>query len=233
MGYPFHKRFCLGYTWLDEIPNGWRKAFGKQLLKDIKKIGKPYLKKINEHTGKKYKWKDIIFFEQIKEKYGELRLYASTIEEIQKVLDKYELMSSGYCINCGKPARYVTNGWIEYYCEKCFEKFECWEFNEDRNKIPLNKEDTEKYKAKCRLTEEYIPYFTQTDYEFIKEEIFSTEEDAEKRFRELWDNRQEKDNVFIRDYDRDKNIFKIKHEKKHEHKIDYGLDFKKMWGLNN
>lgn len=27
-----------------------------------------------------------------------------------------------YCINCGKPVRYVTRGWVSYICEECAKK---------------------------------------------------------------------------------------------------------------
>ncbi len=125
--YPFWKSRnvfsgkTLGYsfTWYDDIPRGWQIAFGKQLSKDIKQAGKMTRKRLKKHI----KWKDLISFQQIKEKYGELCLYASSSEEIEKVLEKYELLSLGYCINCGKPARYRTKGWIEYYCEDCYIKY--------------------------------------------------------------------------------------------------------------
>lgn len=46
-------------------------------------------------------------------------MYASTPDYIQDILDKYEVLSYGYCICCGKPARYCTSGWISYLCEDC------------------------------------------------------------------------------------------------------------------
>lgn len=124
--YPFYKRynrwtgkFC-GYTYTeyDQLNYGWQKAFGKQMSEDIKKAGKEYRK-----TNHKYvSWKNMIIFTDIKEKYGTLRLYANCIDEIQKVLTKYELLSLGYCIFCGKPTRYVTEGYINYLCEDCLMK---------------------------------------------------------------------------------------------------------------
>ena len=35
------------------------------------------------------------------------------------MIDKYEDLSSITCINCGKPAKYITTGWICPYCEDC------------------------------------------------------------------------------------------------------------------
>lgn len=56
--YPFWKSTnvftgeFLGYdsTWYDDILPGWRKAFGKDLSREIKRVGKKYL---SEHPDKK------------------------------------------------------------------------------------------------------------------------------------------------------------------------------------
>ena len=142
--YPFWKLTnTYSHTWYDNIPEGWQKAFGKQLSNDIKKAGMPFIKK-----GKK--WEQLLSWEQIKEKYGELCLYASASKEIMKVLEKYELLSIGYCIYCGKPARYKTNGWIEYYCEKCLEK-------DYRRYDKYTDEELEVIKKENRLTKKDIP----------------------------------------------------------------------------
>ena len=112
--YPFFKsrnvwtgKFLgYGFTWYDFIPEGWRKAFGKQLCKELR-------------NAWKLSGKEDFFFTQIKEKYGELRLYiASGTDAIYEVLHKYENMSHKYCISCGRPVEYKYG----YYnlCEKCF-----------------------------------------------------------------------------------------------------------------
>lgn len=120
MRYPFWKsrnvwtdRFC-GYGWsmYDWIPEGWRNAFGEELTHDIAEA-------LKADGIKRSKWCDCLQWQDIKEKYGGLRLYAATTDKVQKVLSKYECMSIGYCINCGKPARYRTLGWIEYLCDDC------------------------------------------------------------------------------------------------------------------
>lgn len=114
--YPFLKMYnawngkFMGYkyTWYDDIPEGWQKAFGKQLLEELKSV------LIEESASKDFR------FTQIKEKWGNLRLYTNgTTDKIQTILEKYELLSECYCIKCGKPARYVSIGWVEYYCEDC------------------------------------------------------------------------------------------------------------------
>ena len=80
-----------------------------------------------------------------------------------------------YCIDCGKPARYCTQSWIEYLCEDCFNKIDKYSADADP---AFNK-----YKKLCRLKEEDIPKVTR-HYPDGKEE-----------------------------------------------EIDLGIDFKKMWGL--
>lgn len=120
--YPFWKmrniwvqpgRFC-GYdsSMYDWIPEGWRKAFGKDLTHDIANA-------LEADGIRRGKWSECLQWQDIKEKYGGLRLYASTTDKVQEVLSRYECLSIGYCINCGKPARYITSGWIEYICEDC------------------------------------------------------------------------------------------------------------------
>lgn len=118
--YPFYKMYnvfdgrFLGYdiSWYDQLEKGWRKAFGKKLSKELKK----QLKADKElYTFR---------FVDIKEKYGELRFeHLGCSDALQNILDKYELLSRGYCQYCGKPARYTTNegnSWIRYCCNKCF-----------------------------------------------------------------------------------------------------------------
>lgn len=120
--YPFYKsrnvwsdKF-LGYdsTWYDAIPEGWRKAFGKQLSKELKIA----LKK--DGILKTFRFMDI------KEKWGELCLYNNGVgNNTDRVITKYEKMALAYCIHCGKPVRYVTHGYITYICEECSKK-ELW-----------------------------------------------------------------------------------------------------------
>lgn len=99
------------FTELDSMPIGWRKAFGIQMCKEIK----AELKKIG--YLRKYR------ITQIKEKYGSLRWYdAGNNVEIQNIIDKYEEISTKTCINCGKPAKYISRGWISPYCENCIDK---------------------------------------------------------------------------------------------------------------
>ena len=99
-------------TIMDDIPSGWRKAFGLQLIADIDQ----YLKKHNI--------KDYVVY-QVKEKWGELRWYDNccSTEMYRDIIHKYELQSRNLCIHCGKVATRFTKGWITPVCDKCTKKY--------------------------------------------------------------------------------------------------------------
>ena len=103
--------FPTSYTELDQMSIGWKKAFGKEFCKDLKKA----IIKTGGH--------ELLFnfrITQIKEKYGELRVYYEGYgEEIDKVIEKYRQLSQKTCIMCGKPATYISKGWISPYCDDC------------------------------------------------------------------------------------------------------------------
>lgn len=107
--YPLQWFHCLtSYTELDAMPDGWRKAFGKQMCNELKKE----LKK--EH----YLYD--LRITQIKEKFGGLRFYvAAAPKSIYDIIDKYEGMSYKICIDCGKPATKISCGWVSPYCDDC------------------------------------------------------------------------------------------------------------------
>lgn len=141
--YPFLKsrnvwdgRFLgYAYTEYDQIPDGWRKAFGKQLLKDLKEA------LIEDKALKTFR------FTQIKEKYGSLRLYTNFVTpNVEKVIEKYEKMSEEYCIYCGKPSTHFTKGWILFVCSDCYDKV----FERQRATFPDDREYQE-YKAACKI----------------------------------------------------------------------------------
>lgn len=104
------------YTEFDVMEHecpGWYKRFGKQLLKDMKK------------QLKKDKFLYDFRITQIKEKYGELRLYCEAASiEMYNLIDSYTEMSRHICIECGKDADVITSpyGWQCPYCSDCYEK---------------------------------------------------------------------------------------------------------------
>lgn len=111
----------LPTTWIDDFPKGWRIAFGKKFLDELKKelIKFNFL---NKYT-----------VAQVKEKYGCFRWYDYGQPLNSKVFDiimKYEKMSEKICIECGKPAKIITlNGWYLPVCKKC-KDIECKKYEE-------------------------------------------------------------------------------------------------------
>lgn len=104
------------YTELDEMPEGWRKAFGIQMCEEIREV------LIKGNYLRDYR------IAQIKEKFAELRWYdegapESIYKELQNIIDKYTELSRKTCICCGRPATKLSCGWIQPFCTKCAEKY--------------------------------------------------------------------------------------------------------------
>lgn len=108
---------CLtDYTEWDALDEGWRNAFGKELLKELREA-------MIKDGGYKYLYRVRIW--QIKEKWGALRIYLNLYcERTDSVIAKYEKLSSVTCISCGKPAVGRTTSWICPYCEDCKQALE-------------------------------------------------------------------------------------------------------------
>ena len=104
--------YDYSYTILDDMPDGWRDAFGEQICSEIEAI-------LEEAD-----YQDKYRIMQIKEKFGSLRWYdngapASIYKRIQDVIRRYELISYKTCIACGAPADGLTAGWIMPFCQHC------------------------------------------------------------------------------------------------------------------
>lgn len=121
--FPFYKHnhiFSI-YSTYYSIPKGWRKEFGIQFSKELKRVIKDY---------------HLIYFKlySIKEKYGGISCdYYGGNNLLDTVIFKYEYISEHTCIKCGRTAEYVsTNGWKLPYCRKCikdiitYEPFDEW-----------------------------------------------------------------------------------------------------------
>ena len=94
-------------TVLDDMPKGWKKAFGIQLAEDIKQ-------ELKQKNIKNYN------VQQVKEKYGGLRWYDNCRLDC---ISKYERLSEITCGICGRPATKISTGWIYPYCDKCADKY--------------------------------------------------------------------------------------------------------------
>lgn len=103
------------WTWMNEMPEGWRKVFGLDMMKELKEI----LVKGN--------CLDSFHIDDIKEKWGILHFYAGgwskeVDEEYGEWERKYEELSMLHCLNCGKETHWTTVGWINYVCDDCARK---------------------------------------------------------------------------------------------------------------
>ena len=103
----FH--FIPTYSELDGMDDGWRKAFGIQMCKELRS------QLIKDRMLFSFRITDL------KEKYGTLRLYGNHYsEEVFRIINKYEAISRDVCGVCGKPADYITLDYIYPYCKDCF-----------------------------------------------------------------------------------------------------------------
>lgn len=103
------------FTWLDDVPEGWRNKFGMKMVKELDKI----LKKAD--------YQDKYQIVQIKEKWGYLHWYDNGVpnsiyNKYNKWLRKYENLSNRTCVRCGKPGKLTDNGWIIPLCSHCKRK---------------------------------------------------------------------------------------------------------------
>ena len=100
--------YDYSYNELWALEKGWAKAFGYELLCELKDA------LVEANYLDKYR------ITQIKEKYGGLRWYDfGAPEKAFDILRKYESLSYKTCFICGEPATHETYGWINYVCEKC------------------------------------------------------------------------------------------------------------------
>jgi hypothetical protein len=113
---PYFKKHPYKKTFLDEMPDGWRHAFGIQMCEDIKNRIVEYDKTHGTDFLHEYS------LAQIKEKWGSLCWYDNGTPadlDLDDIIAYYEDLSMARCIICGKPTKYVTLGWINYICEDC------------------------------------------------------------------------------------------------------------------
>ena len=97
------EKYDYSWTLLDDMPRGWKKAFGKLMCEDI----------MNELVSKNLVDEYRIF--EIKEKYGTLRWYDNGgTEEIYKIIMKYEHISEFVPI--------INEGWIQPMCRSCYNR---------------------------------------------------------------------------------------------------------------
>ena len=125
MQYEIDKDYKYDFTLLDEMPDGWRKAFGEMMCEEI------YNALVECDGLNDYR------IEQIKEKYGMLCWYSyPSYEEVERIIDKYSVLSENICIICGKPdVPIINSSWISPFCKKCYTTPSDWYKKEHPDKI--------------------------------------------------------------------------------------------------
>lgn len=101
---------------LMQIPRGWRKAFGPNMIGKL------------DELLSKTDYKDKYYVIDIKEKFGALRWYDSGVpdeiwDEYNAWIHKYEKLSAHTCINCGAKATRRSTGYILPFCDECAAEF--------------------------------------------------------------------------------------------------------------
>ncbi len=105
--------YDYSFTELDSLPRGWVKAFGEQMCEELREV------LIREDCLDEWR------IDQLKEKFGEMRLYPNFYsKDIDAVINKYTDISATTCVGCGKPATHYTTGWILPFCWDCLDERE-------------------------------------------------------------------------------------------------------------
>lgn len=104
------------YTYLDDIPQGWKKAFGVKMCEEIRDL------LIEANFLDEYR------IVQVKEKFGRLDWHSQGVpEEIydqyHEVLNKYRELSKKTCVSCGEPGVMRNDSWICPWCDKCYDVY--------------------------------------------------------------------------------------------------------------
>lgn len=104
--------YDYSYNEWQALELGWQINFGWRLLHELN-----ILVQAMEHP-------ENFRITQIKEKFGEFRLYCNGGKDIWQLIDDYTKLSRKICICCGQPADVVTTGWFSFYCLPCAHRLE-------------------------------------------------------------------------------------------------------------
>lgn len=103
------------WTLVESFPRGWWKAFGIMLCEEVRE------------ECLKYNYLYELRFEEVKEKFGLLRIYTNGVpreSKIDSIIEDYSCLSENICMGCGRPDIHMLNygGWLMPYCRDCFSK---------------------------------------------------------------------------------------------------------------
>ena len=95
-------------TWLDFMPAGWKKAFGRKMCEEIKEC------LVKENCL------DTYVVVNVKEKWGKLDWFSfSETPATDEIEEKYHELSGQTCCGCGKLATMISLGWVCPWCDDC------------------------------------------------------------------------------------------------------------------
>ena len=98
----------LGCPIICECQDGWFKLI-YSMCKEIDELYKAKGKDVNE-----------LNIEQIKEKFGRLRIYMGNyIEGVNEIIERYERLSENTCERCGKLGEIRGKSWVQTLCNEC------------------------------------------------------------------------------------------------------------------
>jgi len=177
------KDYAYSWTLMDEIPRGWRIAFGELLFDELKK------------ECERVNYLNDLRLVQLKEKFGGLRIYTNGEPEgsnINDIIEKYSLLSENICIKCGKPdVSMVNDSWVSPYCLDCWIDIEqqYWEDRKEPEEILVDAKES--YNELTHGDNEMVDKLVWTRYskEGKTEEVIDISETA-KKIRENWNNYQ-------------------------------------------
>ncbi|MCK9597110.1 hypothetical protein M0R19_08055 [Candidatus Pacearchaeota archaeon] len=89
--------------------------------------GDGWISIIEEAIEKLEKADPEIVIEQVKEKFGELRIYIESVNEetreiIRSIINEAEIKANKTCECCGKPGKLRQSGWWKTLCDDCDSK---------------------------------------------------------------------------------------------------------------
>lgn len=121
----FEKYLYLGNV-IPEVPKPWEPII-LNMLKRIDKIVKPWY--IPRHLLYSTSMGMIhvsatIHIDQIKQKFGTLRVYASSNDRIKAIIEEAETQCNNTCEYCGKEKTQLVTikNWVRNLCQECISK---------------------------------------------------------------------------------------------------------------
>lgn len=104
------RRLSSLHTMYEDIPAGWRFAFGRKFLTELRTAWIASSRPRN------------FYFVSIKTKDGKLEMYyAGATQSLRTIITKYRHLSQYYCEICGDFSEYLTNDTHPaYLCESCY-----------------------------------------------------------------------------------------------------------------